>query len=532
MVTSTASSEGCERRATLDEERLPTRTYVLGLLVILAAALTLRLPGFGHIPVGLYRDEASNGLDALQVLQGSHPLWFSANNGREPFFIYLVALSIKVFGRTATAVRAPALLLGLLTVPATAFLARQLFDRRVALLSAAVTAVTFWPVQLSRIGFRAVGLPLFTALALGFLWRGLRHGRLRDYCLAGAFCGAAFYTYLPARLTPLALLALAMLALRPGARLPRPRVRDVAAFAGAALPVAAPLLAYMVQHPEAFAGRIGQVSVFNPAIAQGHLFGLVARQTLRVLGAFFVRGDAIARHNLPGRPIFEPALALAFLAGIIAALRRRGAGWFVLAWVGIMLVPSILAEDAPHFLRSVGIQPLVFVLPALGLDWAWRRLAKAGRPALGMGLTVAALLIATGSTTWAYFRTYAHAQTVYYHFEGCASELAGRIDEFLATPGELHVAYVSERLWYDWPSLRFLLPEDPNLRIINPEAPPAEVPARDVLLAVLPSESYEPALALLPPGSRLEVSDELQTRGDRDAEAHQFARVYTTTAGP
>lgn len=514
----------------MDEERLPTRTYGLALAAIIAVALALRLAGFGQIPPGLYHDEAYNGLDALRVLEGARPLWFPANNGREPVFVYLVALSIGLLGRSAAAVRVPALLLGLLTVPATAFLATRLFGRRVGLLSAAVTAVAFWPVHLSRVGFRAVGLPLFTALALGFLWQGLRRRRSLDYCLAGLFYGASFYTYLAARFTPLALVALVGFALWPAARLPRPRLRHAVTFLAAALLVAAPLLAHMARQPDVFFGRAGQVSVFNPAISHGDPWGTLARQSLRALETFFVRGDRIPRHNLPWRPIFEPALGLAFLAGIGAAVQRRGAGWFVLAWVGIMLIPTILAEDTPHYLRAVGVQPLVFILPALGMDWAWRRLAKLGRPALGAGLAAAVLLVGTASTAHAYFDRYAQAQTVYYHFEAGARELAERIKGFVSAPANGRAVYVSERLWRDWPSLRFLAPEGPALQIIAPETPPGEPAASEVLLAVWPFEPHQPALGLLPAGSLIEVSGDYYERGDLEPEARALALVYQATA--
>ncbi len=40
----------------------------------------------------------------------------------------------------------------------------------------------------------------------------------------------------------------------------------------------------------------------------------------------------------------------------------------------VMLVPTILAEDCPHFLRAVGVLPVAAVYPALGLEWAHGRL--------------------------------------------------------------------------------------------------------------------------------------------------------------
>lgn len=519
-----------ERLIGVDEERLPTRTYVLALIAIVGLALILRLAGFGRIPLGLYHDEAYNGLDALEVLRGWRPLWFPANNGREPLFIYLVALSVSLLGRTVAAIRAPALVLGVLTVPATAFLGSSLFNRRVGLLAAAVTAVTFWPLHLSRIGFRAVALPFFLALALGFLWRGLRLDRRRDYAAAGLFYGIAFYTYLAARFTPLPLLLLAALLLWPAARLLQPDWRKLALFAGVALITMAPMLIYMAGHPEILAGRADQVSVFNPDISHGDPWGTLARHTGQALLAFFIRGDRIPRHNLPWRPIFDPALGLAFALGLVVAVRRRGAGWFAILWVATMLLPTILAEDSPHFLRAVGIQPLVFVLPAIGLDAAWRWLAKRGRALLGGGLAAAVLLGALASTTVAYLRDFAHSPAVYYHFEAGSTELAAHINGFLAGQPQAgsRVALISRHLWQDWPSLRFLLPEGPAVQVISVEEPPISVPSDEMLLATWPFEPYQGALSLLPGNSTVEMSADLYERGDRDPEARLLARIFQT----
>ena len=512
----------------MDGERLATRTYVFALLAILGLALALRLTAFSHIPPGLYHDEAYNGLDALQVLRGWHPLWFPANNGREPLFIYLVAASISVLGQTAAAIRAPSLILGLLTVPATAFLGCSLFDRWTGLLASAVVAVAFWPVHLSRIGFRAVGLPLFLALAVGFLWRGLKSGRWWEYLVGGICYGVSFYTYLAARFTPLPLVLLGALLLWPAARLPRPEWRKLALFVATAILISVPLLGYMVQHPEVVGERVDQVSIFAPTISHGDPWSTLVRHTLRTLGAFFIRGDRIPRHNLPGRPIFDPGLALAFLVGVGVSLKRRGAGWFTLLWVITMSLPTVLAEDAPHFLRGVGIQPFVFILPALGLAELCRWSASHRQATLGIGLTSAILLGGLVSTAHDYFQSYAHDPTVYYYFEAGSRELANRVGAFLdqVPPGIRRRVYISERLWRDWPSLRFLLSGKEGLQVVAPGAPVARSDATEVLLITWPYEPYDQALAALPPGSTIEVVDDLYEQGDLEREPRKLALIF------
>ena len=89
------------------------RILTVGALLLIAVGVVLRLYGLGTHPTGLYHDEAWYGLDALQVIGGTYPLFFPGNNGREPFFIYLVALTIKLFGQNPLGVRAAAALCGL-----------------------------------------------------------------------------------------------------------------------------------------------------------------------------------------------------------------------------------------------------------------------------------------------------------------------------------------------------------------------------------------------------------------------------------
>jgi 4-amino-4-deoxy-L-arabinose transferase-like glycosyltransferase len=100
--------------------------WALLILAILIAA-TLRFWQLGQIPPGLYRDEALNGLDALNVLAGKHSVFFAANNGREPIYIYLTAISIAIFGRSAMAVRLAAAVVGTFTTWITYQLAKSWF---------------------------------------------------------------------------------------------------------------------------------------------------------------------------------------------------------------------------------------------------------------------------------------------------------------------------------------------------------------------------------------------------------------------
>src|SRR5690606_19105670 len=142
-------------------------------------------------PPGLYRDEASNGLDALGVLRGEHAVYFTANNGREPAYIYLTALAISLLGPTVVAVRLAAAVVGALGAIPVYLLGRAWFGPVAALFAAWLWAVTLWPMHLGRIGLRAGLLPPLLALVF---WLGTLAYRRRQPVLwlaAGAAYGAA-----------------------------------------------------------------------------------------------------------------------------------------------------------------------------------------------------------------------------------------------------------------------------------------------------------------------------------------------------
>jgi 4-amino-4-deoxy-L-arabinose transferase-like glycosyltransferase len=519
------------------------RTEWAGLGGTMVVALVLRFYAIGRIPPGLYHDEAFNGLDALRVWGGARPVFFAANNGREPLFIYLIALSVSLLGRSPGAIRIVAAVLGVLTVPATWLLARAMFGRRVGVLSAALIAGLVWPLNLSRIGLRAVGLPLFLALALWQFWRGLETSRKQHYIAGGILYGLTFYTYTAARFTVLALaLFLLYQLIFDKSRL---HWSGLLCFALAASLVSIPLLNYGALHWNEFVRRAGQVSVFNPEINDSDLWGTLGRHLVRTLGLFFWRGDFIPRHNVPWRPLFDPLTAAFFVIGLCLCAgrgRRHPACAFTLIWIATLLLPTILAEDAPHFLRAVGILPLAVVPAAVGLDAGWQRLADRMRPRLAFGVTVVFLAVAAGSTTWDYFVRHARNPTLSYAFEAGEVQLAIEANRFLGTgwdgselvatnceplPGR-HVVLVSQ-LWDQRPTVRFLVPASDALTILREDSSPKPAPGETVFLALWPHEDLRPYIEWLPVGSVITVHEGALERGDLEETPHLLYVAFTAT---
>ncbi|HTP11139.1 MAG TPA: glycosyltransferase family 39 protein, partial [Anaerolineae bacterium] len=513
-------------------------------LVLMLIAGALRFYELGAWPPGLYHDEAYNGLDALRVLAGDHPLYFAANNGREPFFIYLVSLSVGWLGRSVYAERFPAAVIGTLLIPATYFMARELFRRRVGLITAAITTITLWPIQLSLIGLRAGSLPLFIALSIGLGVQAYRSRRAWQWIITGIVYGLSFYTYLASRFTPLALGLILLIVLI--AQRNKRQWRNLIIFAITILIVATPLIITALTQWEVVMGRPGEVSIFNPAINHGDPIGTLVRSMAAAVGMFFWRGDGIARHNVPYRPVFDPILAIFFAWGlirlIVAALGptpppykplpdflRPGsdmrfsprlpplsklASLFVLIWIPVMLLPTILAEDSPHFLRAVGVLPIALIIPAIGLETLAQWLKVRGKRILSYGSVIAVLIVGAAWTIRDYSAYAVNPETAYM-FENAGVQLTR---EARADRRAGRQVYVADRFARDWTSVPFLIGGG-YIPIPDGTAPRLDA-TQPATLFLWPYEDWTQALSTLTAPVRLMVSAGPQAKGDLDPQPH------------
>ena len=514
---------------------------VLALMLIAGA---LRFYELGTWPPGLYHDEAYNGLDALRVLAGDRPLYFAANHGREPLFIYLVSLSVDWLGRSVYALRFPSAIIGTLFIPAAYWMARELFGKRVGLLTAALAAITLWPLHLSLISFRAGSLPLFLALAIGAGVHAYRSGRAWHWIVAGVLYGLTFYTYLASRFTPIALLLMlfVILIVWRDKRL----WRNLVIFAVTVAIVLMPLIFTALTQWDVVMGRPGDLSIFNPAINHGDPIGTLVRSTANAAGMFFWSGDRIPRHNVPYRPVFDPIVVIFFALGlmrlIIAALKpalppqkplpnflqpgpdmpytprvqsvSKLSSLFVLIWIPVMLLPTILAEDSPHFLRAVGVLPIALIVPAIGLNTIGQWLAVRGWRALSY-VIIAAVLIVSGAWTVRDYSHYAVDVETAYAFEDAGVQLAQQVRSDLKAG---YRAYVAERFARDWTSVPFLIG---GTYTSVPDGSAAHIDAtQPATLFLWPYEDWSQVLNDQPQPLRVKVTAGPLAKGDLDLQPH------------
>jgi len=436
---------------------------VAGMILVLLLGAALRLHRLPELPLGLHYDEAANGILAGEIARGlKTPIFIPSYTGKEVLFFYWTALWMRILGPTPLALRLSAALTGVLTIAATAWMVRELLpdrsDRqRVALLSATFVATSFWHLLLSRYGFRAITQPLMQALTVAALWRGLRNRRIGWIVIGGLFCGLTAYTYLAARAFPIPLTAALMVMLLADRQNRTAHTGRLALFVSVAALVLAPLAIYWLTHPGSFMTRAEQVAAGSWSAAWEGI--------LDCLKMFFIRGDPYIRFNIPLRPLFGPLTAGLALVGLGTLVSGRriplGSCILLIATLPVMILPSALAagEITPSNLRTVGLLPFIYVLPALGLStvWGWvtkKRLRPHSRRAVAIrsALFMAFVSILAASGAAAYFGDWAISPALHAEADGDVAAIAralNRSDLSGLTP------YVASK-HYEHPTLAFL----------------------------------------------------------------------------
>ncbi len=141
---------------------------------------------------------------------------------------------------------------------------------------------------------------------------------------------------------------------------------------------------------------------------------------------------------------------------------ERTSHFLLLVWLPVMLLPSILAvKEVPSALRSVGLIPLLFLLPAQGLWKANRWLAGLIPNAISRtALSAITLILLLGLSSIATFRDYfvhwAKAAPVYYDNDGDLVDAARYLNQLdTADAASLTEIFVSS-IHYRHPTMAFL----------------------------------------------------------------------------
>ncbi|MFH0794123.1 MAG: glycosyltransferase family 39 protein [bacterium] len=361
------------------------------LLLILLAALLLRVVDLGSNPPAVFRDEAEKGYTAWCLLElGGYCDFQPDENGsahivfrRWPVFVnvmgvetsaiyqYLDIPFVAMGGLNPWTTRLPAALAGALTVLLSFVLTRRFFDSKHALLVALLLAVSPWHIVFSRWALQGIFIPLFICWGLIWFLKGIQDERKELFVWLSAFPFAlAFYAYSGARpFIPLFLLVIVFVYRRPIWQ------RRWHFFAGFAFFLALSLPILFFSLSAAGGARLERVSIFSDDLSPLQTLLTFTRNYLAHYSPnfLFIGGDSVSRHSVAGFGQLYLAEAPFLVWGLVRALRRRSAadqlllGWFLLFPVSAALT----REGIPHALRTIFALPMPQILAAIGLREAW-----------------------------------------------------------------------------------------------------------------------------------------------------------------
>lgn len=363
---------------------------VFFVFLIMMIAIFFRLFNLASTPPGLYPDEAMNGNNALEAIDtGNYRVFYPENNGREGLFINIQSFFVNIFGNEPWTLRFASAMFGSFTILGLYFLTKQLFQKEsAAMLAAFFMAVSFWHINFSRIGFRAIMAPFFLVWSMWLFWKlansGAENRKNKIIALfAGIIFGLGFHSYIAYRITPILLIPAGIILIK------KKQFYSLLLFIiGAGLAIS-PLALYFYQNPQDFLGRTSQLSVFSSETMTKDLGINIAK----TFGMFFVVGDYNWRHNLAGAPQLWYPISALFALGIILSiiqifkgLKIKTRKWkekifsfinqlssvemFLFIWMAAGFLPVIISnEGLPHALRAIILIPPSMIFAALGFVW-------------------------------------------------------------------------------------------------------------------------------------------------------------------
>jgi hypothetical protein len=349
---------------------------VSGLVIV---GLVLRGWNLEHIPANLSGDEGTQGLWALDVLEGRLLNPFSTGWFTVPTMSFFAqAASLHLFGSSIAGLRALSAVLGTLTLILTYLFARRNIGRRVAVFSLGALTFNHYHIHFSRLGSNQIADPFFMTLTLLLLTEALRRKRNAQlwFLGSGLAMGLSWFGYFGSRVIVLVVVAFFGIQALTKQGFVRRYASALVLMLLIAFMAVSPLLLHYADYPQDLGARFNQVNFLrwldNELARPEHdsTFDLVVRQIWRSISAFNYTLDPTFwyRAQIPLLDVLSGAL---LLLGLVVAFgqRRRPAVQLILLWVAFAITLGwILTENPPSSMRMVVIAPAIALLVGIGLD--------------------------------------------------------------------------------------------------------------------------------------------------------------------
>ena len=342
------------------------RSVEIGLVAALTAvAAFLRAWDLPGSPDGIHGDETELAMEALRSIQGENlGIWTGVTLGHPAGYAHWMALIFRIGGADVTTMRLASAIPGIAIVPVGYLLVRALFPFRVAILSAAMTAVSVWFVIQSRIAFGGITAVFMALLAMWLIVAAVQSRRTWVAVAAGIALGLGLYTF-KTFLVYFAgiwgVVALSMLMDRDLRRAPQPWV-----CLAVSLAVGAPMLLFY-----ATSGYVGQNlnDLYQVSLSSASTWLQVPGNAVDAVLLVHLPIEGNSTDAPPSIAILPVVAALLFWAGLAVCFLRindRRTRLLLAAWL-IGMTPMLLVPGAESRRYLLGIF-FVLVIASIGVD--------------------------------------------------------------------------------------------------------------------------------------------------------------------
>jgi 4-amino-4-deoxy-L-arabinose transferase-like glycosyltransferase len=396
------------------------RVFQLIFGLILFIGICLRFYQLGKIPVALYWDETAILVDAKSVAQTGLDMharpWFqviypSYGDFKLPVYIWLAAITVKIFGVNEFALRLPSALMGVVSVWVGGVLAKEvasqifvqnkqkkLLVQLSQLCTMLVLAVSPWSVMFSRTGFEGnVGQSLL-AISAWLIWISRQKW---FYIIPAALIGSlATYAYFSVRFVWPALIVCfyGFFILWPAIK----KLKLVTFIKQFVIYLLLPILIFsllllpMLRSPlyqDMNKFRLSTSSILNaydyPVLSNQlreqagnqpidrlifHRYWLLLKELAEnyqdnlSFNFMFVSGDPNLRHGTGQFGLFVLPMIAIFLSGLYEVFNKDKTVFFwLIIWWLVALLPASVPENTPHALRSLNALIPLAVIMGIGL---------------------------------------------------------------------------------------------------------------------------------------------------------------------
>jgi len=345
--------------------------YEITFGLIFLLGIFLRFFRLNILPPGAYLDE-------INIINDSIP---NLKVGSDIFYKLIIILASKISGdNVLVLLRFISAFFGSLLILFVYLLSKEWFNIRVALIASFFTAVSFWPLMISRSVVHSNIIPLVLIALLYFASIAFREKKKIYFIITGIVLAVGLYSSIVFWLLPVLLYPTLYFVSSKKPKVLSKYKKEIFLTEIISLLAMVPIIIYIIWNPSS-------LSFIFPGVTD------VLKNGFKSLLAFNFESPQMWNVNIGEEPLLDPLVGIAFVAGILIAIRyhKKIKQQILLISFVCFMMPAIFSTNYLYGLKMAGVIPIVFIFAAIATDWAlskWLGLFPFNKNARRLGWTL------------------------------------------------------------------------------------------------------------------------------------------------